>query len=745
MFSCSTTRLPEKQEYLYKGTELHIESNKKNIPLPAKKELKQVVSPQPNSKIAGVIPFKRWMYSLAGDSVSSKGFRYWLKNKIGEPPVLFREYYIETSVTQLANALENRGYYHYNIATEKKIRNQKIKMAYNIEVDVPYCIDSVSYPEITDSLSRYISKYRNESMLEPGDQFNISILEKERERIDKALKNDGFYYFSPDFLYFRIDSATDKRTMNMELTLKDNLPADARKIFYLNNIYLHHNYTVNEQDIKMDTLYTGGMYHLYKNEMNVKTSIFTRSVFMEKGQQYNRENYTRTLEKLINLGIYKYVNIRFEKKQGNDSLNVHIHLTQARPKSIRAEFQAVSKSNDFVGPALNISYRDHNLTRGAQLFRYEVNAGYETQIAGDNRGLDSYEIGTEAGLNIPRIIFPFVNLNQYINRRFSPETRIKLSYSFIDRRALYHVNTFNFAYGYRWRETRTKTHDFDLLSIDYTETDNIDPSVRNNYFFNQNFQEQFIFSLKYDFTMNDLFYKDRFLNTYFNISADLAGNTLSLFRHIISGDEPDAEDPSKIFGIAYSQYARFLADFRMYFNISDNQKLVSRVTGGLGLPYGNSRFMPYKKQFFAGGATSLRGFSWRTVGPGTYNPPDSLGQDAILEQSGDIKIETNLEYRFGIYKFLKGALFADAGNVWLINKVDEIPGGTFDASTFVNDLAVSAGFGIRIDPTFVVIRLDLGFPLRKPQEKGVIGNINFANSNWRKENLIFNLAIGYPF
>jgi outer membrane protein assembly factor BamA len=315
------------------------------------------------------------------------------------------------------------------------------------------------------------------------------------------------------------------------------------------------------------------------------------------------------------------------------------------------------------------------------------------------------------------------------------------------------MNAVNFSYGYTWKETQQKEHTFNPLAINFARLERTTVAFKDllaaNPFLRQSFEEQFTIGGNYSFTYNSLVGNPRRNQYYFNGLVDVSGNLLSLANRAITGRAPTEESPYTLFGARYSQYTRLATDARYYFIINKNSKIATRLLAGVGMTYGNSRTLPYVKQFFSGGSNSIRAFLPRTVGPGTYLMPDSLVNKGFLDKAGDIKLEGNIEYRFTIISVLKGALFLDAGNVWLMRKNNQLPGGEFNAADFYNELAVGSGFGLRLDLSFFILRFDLGMPLRKPylpeKERWVIDEINFGQRNWRKQNLVLNIAIGYPF
>jgi hemolysin activation/secretion protein len=369
----------------------------------------------------------------------------------------------------------------------------------------------------------------------------------------------------------------------------------------------------------------------------------------------------------------------------------------------------------------------------------------------------------EATLTVPRFISP-IRID-YSSSRFLPKTQFKLGVNIQNRVSYFRLNTFNIAYGYNWRENEMKSHELFPVDINFIQTittPKFDTLLRSNALLASSFENQFIIGTRYSYTLNtqlakklvDKFEEQRIKTHtfYLNASTDVAGNLIYAIQRQFKKDG-ESQEPYQIFNNPYSQYVRGEVDFRHYWQFDEHNKLASRVVFGSGYALGNSTTMPYIKQFSIGGSNSIRAFPARSVGPGTYNvrTDTSASQDArlFIDQRGDIKIEANIEYRFDIIKSLKGAVFTDAGNIWLNKEDSTREGGKFRKETFMKEFAVGAGVGLRMDFSFFVLRLDVAFPIRKPflpeNERWVLRQINFGSSEWRKENLIFNIAIGYPF
>jgi outer membrane protein assembly factor BamA len=442
-------------------------------------------------------------------------------------------------------------------------------------------------------------------------------------------------------------------------------------------------------------------------------------------------------------------------------LHADIYLTPLKKKSVRAEVQAVSKSNNFVGPGVAFTFTNRNFLRGAELFQLKLNTSYEVQISRQTSGaLNSFEMGIESSLTIPRFIAP-IHID-YNSKRYLPKTQFKLGYNFQNRLSYFRINSFNAGYGYNWKESISKSHELFPVDLTFLKTDKrseiFENLLKKNPVLASSFEDQFILGTRYSYTINTQLSesisqrfeerKYREHNFYFNGNIDVAGNLLNAVQRVINKKEYDNE--YKIFHLPYSRYVRGDVDVRYYWAMDEHNKLATRIVVGAGYALGDSTSapMPYIKQFAIGGSNSIRAFPARSIGPGTYdvlaNPSD--GNLRFIDQRGDLKLEGNIEYRFDIIKSLKGAMFVDAGNIWLLrDNSNQRPEGKFDKNTFLKQLAVGTGAGLRFDFSFFVLRLDVAFPLRRPAQGWVTKDIDFGSSSWRGDNIVFNIAIGYPF
>jgi hypothetical protein len=374
---------------------------------------------------------------------------------------------------------------------------------------------------------------------------------------------------------------------------------------------------------------------------------------------------------------------------------------------------------------------------------------FETQISGKYKDLYSYSINPQVELFFPRFIVPFTV--RKTSSAYVPKTRIAMGYNFLKRVNYFNMSTFQFSYGFKWKEDALREHELNPVSINLTSvrnrSDEFNALLESNPFLKKSYDEQFIAGGTYAFIYNEQVLQGKKEQFYFHGSAEISGNTFTLAK-AIAGENVSPENPGKVAGSVYSQYARISVDGRTYFNLNPRNKIAIRAFGGVGQPYGNSSTLPYIKQFFSGGPNSVRAFPINSLGPGTYQQT-SEDRTSFLQLGGDVKLETNAEYRFDIWRFFKGAVFVDAGNIWLVKKNPSIDAEAFNFSTFYNEFGVGAGLGLRIDLSFFVLRFDLAMPLRKPwlpeNERWVINDIKFSDPTWRSDNMILNVAIGYPF
>lgn len=750
--SCSSTKGISENDKLYTGASVKVNApasitarQKKSL----SSDLQGLTRPKPNARFLG-IPFKLYIYNMFRNA--KKGLFKNLRDKNGEPPVLLSQVDLQQNITLLQNYAENKGYFQAKVAGDTIVKKKKASAVYTIETGVQYQINTVQFPNDTSALSKAISETVNNTLLKKGKPFDLDAIKGERTRIDVLLKEKGFYFFSPDYLLIRTDSTIGNNQVNMYVVVKPDAPGEARQIYRINDVYIYAGYSLDAE--RLDTLKTMAKayegYHIIDRRQRFKPRLFEETMQFEPGDIYNRTDHNRTLSRLINLNMFRFVKNSFEVVPvDSPKLDANYYLTPSPSKSLRAEFTTITRSNNLNGSQINLSWQFRNLFRNGTQMNLTTYVGSDIQFSGAFKGYNTYRTGAEALISMPRFVLPFTTLHK--RGPFAPRTLIRAGYDILNRRQLYTLNSYRLEYGYAWKKTLEKSHELYPISISYVQPLNVTrafDSLKNLFVgLKRIVDPQFILGTRYEYLLNQQASGIQKLNSfYFNGVVDLSGNIAGLF----TGANVKKGDTAKLFNTPFAQYIKLEADLRYYRKIGMKSTWANRIDIGLGIPYGNSVEIPYIKQFFIGGNNSLRGFRSRSVGPGTFFPVPANGDpNAIIpDQTGDIKLEMNTEFRPHISGPLYGAIFLDAGNIWLKNgsMYTNKPGSKF-TSKFLSQLAIDAGVGLRLDITLFVIRLDVAFPLRKPWviPPLVLSQINFTDPVWRRQNLVFNLAIGYPF
>ena len=497
-----------------------------------------------------------------------------------------------------------------------------------------------------------------------------------------------------------------------------------------------------------------------QDELFFKPEYLDPYILIETGDFYDPQKSKNTSRRLGTIGVYKFVNIRYDEVDSlaTDSLGLleaNIFLSPLKKRAIRAELQAVTKSNSFAGPHLALTFSNRNLFKGGEVLNISADLGYEVQLgSGNNAGRNSLQLGITNELIIPRLLFPW-KFNTNFFKYDIPKTKISLGADYLRRSQLFTLASLNSSFGYFWNANRYVTHEFNPINLNYVSLTNVTSEFQDildkNPFLESSFEQEFIAGLTYSFIYNGLIDTQKKHAFFLHANYDMAGNVMSLFGK-------EAEDGNKeVLGLEYAQYAKLDFDFSYHLRLGNQQTIATRLFAGYGHPYGNSDVLPYSKQYFSGGPYSVRAFRTRSLGPGTFDPseenliddtsnPDDPENEGYgyRDQTGNIRLEANMEYRFPIVTYLNGAFFVDAGNIWTSEEQPETTNADGEGSGkfgsgFINELGIGTGVGLRIDIQSFVIRFDLAFPLHDPREP--------AGERWVNDfgSPVFNFAIGYPF
>lgn len=749
--SCNSTKLVPKGDALYSGASIKLKDStlsnkqKKNIIALAS----EVPQPNPNSKFLGM-RVKLFIYNLAGDTSKHNFIRKFLR-KTGQPPVLLSRVNLDYNVRILQNFMDNRGYFQVETRADTIVKKRKGHAFYTINPGPVYSIKEVNFETDSSSLGTAIKATQPGTILHPGDDYNLDVVKGERTRVDGLLKERGYYYFSPDLLLLDADTTVGDHKINMYLHVKKEIPSIAKKPYIIDNVFIYPNYRLNA--IRADTtnnekyLYDG--YYIVDPRKKFKPRLFPPIMRFDSGDVYNRTDHNLTLNRLINLGVFKFVKNRFENSEHSQGdtgrLNSYYYLTPLPKKSISGEITGNTKSDNYVGSQITLTFTNRNTMREAERLDLHLNAGSEVQYSGNKSGFNTYRVGGGATYTIPKFVVPFFKLNT--TNAFVPKTKIDLSYDLLNRRKLYTLSSLTAQLGYLWKQNIKTTQQFNPIAINYVKAINVTQlfldSIQKEPILKHAIDTQFILGSNYSFTIDPLVNDAEGSGFYFNGMADISGNLSGLFIPV----DP-ATGQKRLFNAPVSQYLKGQTDLRYYLSVNSKTRWANRLIMGFGYPYGSSKQLPYIKQFFIGGNNSLRAFRSRSIGPGTFRSKYADSLTFYPDQSGDIKLEMNTELRYKFNSFLGGAIFIDAGNIWLYRKDTLQPGGQFTKS-FMSQIAVGTGVGLRINLRILILRVDLGMPLRDPWlpagQRWVIDQIDFSSKLWRKNNLVLNLAIGYPF
>ena len=749
---CTTLRFLDEDERLYTGAEVELES-----PEPARSrratesQLEEVVRPGPNPTVLGFMRPRVWVYHRF-EEPEEEGLRARFYERFAESPVLFEEVSPEGNAARLRAWLRNHGYFDAEVEYDIRERRRRAGLTYAVRAGMPYRIGSITRPQGDGELVKAIRAADRDSVLQAGRPYELATLREERVRIDGVLKDDGFYAFSPDYLLFNALRDHDGRTVDLELVVKSETPDRARRRHRIEaiTVYADHQFGTREPPAETEGIEIEPRFRYVGGEQRLRPDVVASAILLRPGDRYSRSRHQETIGRLMSLGVFRFANIRYEYVGDGEALHAFVYLTPEREKLVSGEVRMVTRSDDFAGPGVELGYRDRNTFGGAEELRVDLRSALETELGSGSATVDSWDVGADVSVAIPGIVAPPARRMDW-DGPVMPQTELSTGVSSVTRVDLYSLDQVKGSFGYKWSPRETVRHQLRPLEIAFVRpgrfSSEFSALLDRNPSLRRGFEEQFVLGGSYEYLFNDQRAPRRRNNTVVNVDVDLAGNLISAGYAAVEGEYPDADDPRQVLGRLYSQFARVDGDVRYFIPVTEESTLAARVLAGAGYAFGNSAVLPRPLQFSVGGTNSIRAFQRRTIGPGTLAPESDGGPGG--ERTGDIRLETALEYRFPIVGMLKGAIFADAGNIWTFDREGVEESGVFDAGRTLEQLALGGGLGLRVDPSLLVLRLDVAIPLRKPWlpagERWVAGEIDAADQAWRRENIVLNLAIGYPY
>lgn len=797
--SCSTTNALRDDEILYTGIKSTTIKDKKGTiaETNALTEVEAALAYEPNNSFMGsssmrtLLPIGLWVYNGLVDKQKSK-FSKWLFDNFSSRPITLNMVNPRTRVQVATNTLQNYGYFRGSVDYEILLQHnpKKAKIKYIVDLGQPYLFDSIKYvfPPIQDSI---LTASKSKSFLSYDAQFSVVDLQAEKDRINTEFRNNGYYYYRPDYIRFIADSVNTPLRVKLLVAQDMDTPDNAKRQWYISNIdinirkqqsnvnrkiptqnFVRHD-SLNQIIGQRDTLrrqngalsntnndrrilssYSDSLvfrhikYRWMGDKMPISGRTLLRNFRFRRNQLFSQAKVDETLMNLTNMQIFRNIQFSYtpcDTTSVCDSVNVRVDATMDKLIDAEFDFNITQKSNSQVGPNAALTLSKRNAFGHGETFSVKLKGSYEWQTKSTQRingqdQINSYEAGLETSVVYPWLVFPGLSTKRF---KYATSTAFKFDINHLNRSGYYRLLSFNASVDYNFRTSKWWSHRVSPLSLTYNRLENTTEKFDSIASYNKpllaSLQNQFIPAMQYS-AVYDNSWSSRVKNsTLLELSIKQAGNISSGIM-ALSGKKWDDKD-KKLFSCPYSQFLKLSIDLRNKFPLTEKSLIATRLFAGALWCYGNSEFAPYSELYYMGGANDIRAFAAHSIGPGGYY--DYEGRGTYLDQAGDLKLETNIEYRFPLVSNLYGALFVDAGNVWLLNKMDSHPKGEISNTSFWNTVALGSGFGFRYDLEFLILRLDVGIGIHTPYDTGKKSYYNIRKF-WR-DGVGLHFAVGYPF
>lgn len=755
--SCSTTKHLPEGETLYLGLKNVTIQNEDETKAgqTALDEVMGAISIAPNNAIVTYpnvrfpIPFGLWMYNRF--ERYEKGFGRWIFKHLAADPVLLSEVNPDTRAKVAGNLLRDYGFFdgHVTWKIDSTKNERAVKLSYDIDMGRPYRIDTLLYEGFAPRTDSLIHARSSERLVHTDDYFNVNTLNAERQRVVDLLRNHGYYYARTDFLTFLADTLMRPGYVMLKMVPAANLPKEALKTYHIGKtaVYLtgyNGEPPVDSMKLRDFTVFYAG------DKPGLRFDVLRKRFLYRKGELYSQTRQDYTQEALSRLGVFKFNEMQYLPRSGEDTLDVWVNAMFDLPYDSELELNVTTKSTKQTGPGAIFKLTKKNFLRMGASLNLELKGSYEWQtsstVDGDKSVMNSYELGAALSLDFPRIVIPWVR-NRIDPFRFPSETHFRIYAEQVNRARYFKMLSFGGSISYSFQKSRSMKHTVTPVHLAFNHlqrrTATFDSIALANPMLFHSLDDQFIPSISYTFTYDDS-WRQRRWRIWWENSFTSAGNITSAIYAAFGRGFKEKE--KKFLGTPFAQFLKFTSEIRPLFYINEKQQLAGRLMAGVIWAYGNKTIAPYNEQFYVGGANSIRAFTVRSLGPGRFHPADNAAY-SYVDETGDIKLEANLEYRFRLFSNmfggnLNGAVFLDAGNVWLMRKDEARPGAEFTFKHFFDNIAVGTGVGIRYDLSFLVLRLDWGIALHVPYETGRSGYYNIPRF---KDGQGLHFAIGYPF
>ena len=729
--SCNAAKFVPEGRYLLNRASVKIEDTK----AVAASDLDNYLQQKQNTEILGFWKLQLGLYNTA--SLDTTKWTSRNARKIGEPPVVFSPELADRSVVQLQKAMQNKGFFNALVDTTMKVKDRKLDITYTIKAGKPYIIRRY-YVDIQQKELKQIAENQRYSLVHEGMQFDVDVLNQERQRIARAMRRNGCFYFSEDLIQFMVDSTQGKRMLNVTVCLQDYVqqmsPEEREQIFRsytINRVYFHMDYEpgrVPDGEIVQSSMQDGYEFTWVGSKL-LREGILMRNCPIRPGDTYSELRVERAYSSLNQLAPIKYVDISFDPIS-EDQLDCHIVLSKSKLNSLSFELEGTYSAGDW-GIAVGAGYANRNLFRGAEEFTLDGRASYEWRQNG-GRAIEG-----KAAMGL----------------KFSNSLAIDLNYNYQNRPDEYTRSIFNASLQYQLRQRSSRVqHQFRIADISYVHLPWIDPDFSDRFLQSTNilkysYEDHFIVGWGYSGSYSSFSSRNPYRSyTNVNYNVETAGNLMLGLASIFKFPTDDAGKYT-LFSTRFAQFAKADVSFTYHQIFNPSHRLVYHADLGVAVPYANSEAVPFEKRYFAGGSNSVRGWTARSLGPGGYRGAGSLID--FNNQSGDIRLNLNLEYRAKVWSFIELAAFVDAGNIWTMYDYATQPNGKFQWNEFYKQIALAYGVGLRLDFSIFVFRVDFGVKLYDPSRL----YDQLAGTQWRtvpnglnwKDDMSLHFAIGYPF
>lgn len=753
--SCSSTKYVPDGSYLL--DEVHIHTDNKEV---KPSNLSLYVRQNPNSKWFSLLKTQLYVYNWSGRD-STRWLNRTLR-RMGDAPVIYSEEETERTGEEIAKAVQNMGYMGARVTPIRKIKKKKLKLTYEVTTGKPYKVRTLKYDIPDDKIKEYMRQDSAATLLGEGMSFDVNVLDAERQRITNNLLQNGYYKFNKEYISYTAD--TVRNTCLVDLTLhlspyrqrSGDEPQRHRqytinKVNFITDYNMLQSSALNSVEVN-DSLHYKGIPIYYKDKLYLRPKVLASNLRIAPGSLYNEQDVQRTYSNFGRLQVLKYTNIRFFEVQQNDSakLNAYVMLTKGKHQAVSFEVEGTNSAGD-LGAAAAISFHNRNLFKGSEALMFKVRGAYESVSGLSNNLNQNYtELGAEATINFPRFLFPF--LSNDFKQKIRATTEFGLQYNYQMRPEFTRIVA-SAGWSYKWGVQQQRSqHRIDLIDVNYLYMPWIDSGFKEdyldkdeNYILRYNYEDRFIVRTGYSYIYNSagkaLMNNSLMGNSYtIRLNFESAGNLLYALAKTGGIGKKNDNGEYTLLNIPFAQYLKGDFDFAKNWMIDNRNAIVFHVGAGIAVPYGNASIIPFEKRYFSGGANSVRGWSVRDLGPGSYDGDGKI----FLNKTGDIKLDVNLEYRTRLFWKFRGALFVDAGNIWTIRDYKDQPGGKFRFDKFYKQIAMAYGLGLRLDLDFFVLRFDGGMKAVNPvYEKGK-DRYPIIHPDFGRD-FAFHFAVGYPF